>query len=96
MHEHEGWISRSVGGMAISAIKQMAMRSAGVPDVASLTWGLPSFRTPAYIRKAVESQLKALTSASMPCRTDCLACDGWWWKPIARPAASQSMLTRTS
>ena len=35
------------------------MRSARVEGAASLTWGLPSFRTPAYIRQAVERELEA-------------------------------------
>ena len=43
--------------MALSAIKEMAMRSAGVPDAASLAWGLPSFRTPAHVRQAVRNAL---------------------------------------
>jgi aminotransferase len=45
--------------MSVSAIKEMAMRSAGVPGAASLTWGLPSFRTPRHIRRAVERALEA-------------------------------------
>jgi aspartate/methionine/tyrosine aminotransferase len=45
--------------MRISAIKDMAMRSARVEGAASLTWGLPSFRTPEYIRQAVERELEA-------------------------------------
>jgi aspartate/methionine/tyrosine aminotransferase len=45
--------------MRISAIKDMAMRSAHVEGAASLTWGLPSFRTPEYIRRAVERELEA-------------------------------------
>ena len=35
------------------------MRSARVEGAASLTWGLPSFRTPGHIRRAVERQLEA-------------------------------------
>jgi aspartate/methionine/tyrosine aminotransferase len=54
-----GWISNRVSGMRISAIKDMAMRSARVEGAASLTWGLPSFRTPEYIRRAVERELEA-------------------------------------
>lgn len=34
------------------------MRAAGVPDVASLAWGLPSFETPASIREDVKRQLE--------------------------------------
>jgi aspartate/methionine/tyrosine aminotransferase len=53
------WVSRRVAGLSISAIKEMAMRSARVEGAASLTWGLPSFRTPESIRRAVERQLEA-------------------------------------
>jgi len=45
--------SRFVAGMTISAIKEMAMRSARIDGAASLAWGLPSFATPAHIRGAV-------------------------------------------
>jgi aspartate/methionine/tyrosine aminotransferase len=45
--------------MTLSAIKEMAMRSAAVPDAASLAWGLPSFRTPVHIRQAVHDALDA-------------------------------------
>ena len=41
----------------LSAIKEMAMLSAGVQGAASLTWGLPSFRTPDYIREGVKQAL---------------------------------------
>lgn len=41
----------------ISAIKEMAMLSAKVEGAASLTWGLPSFRTPEYIREGVKQAL---------------------------------------
>lgn len=51
-------ISDSVGGITVSAIKEMAMRAAKMEDVASLTWGLPSFRTPEGIRRAVEQALR--------------------------------------
>ncbi len=57
MSDRSQWISRSVAAMSISAIKDMAMRSAAVEDAASLTWGLPSFRTPAPIREAVARAL---------------------------------------
>lgn len=43
--------------LSMSAIKDMAMRAAKLPDVASLTWGLPSFRTPEHIRSAVAEAL---------------------------------------
>ncbi|MCP4380648.1 MAG: pyridoxal phosphate-dependent aminotransferase [Hyphomicrobiales bacterium] len=52
-------VSRFVSNIEVSAIKGMAMRAAAVEDAASLTWGLPSFRTPAHIRAAVETQLEA-------------------------------------
>ena len=50
-------ISRNVAGIEISAIKDMAMRSARVEGAASLAWGLPSFRTPGHIRRAVQARL---------------------------------------
>ncbi len=52
-------ISKNVSNIAISAIKDMAMRSARVEGAASLTWGLPSFSTPGHIRRAVEQQLES-------------------------------------
>lgn len=58
MSEQSRWVSGTVAGMSISAIKDMAMRSAAVEDAASLTWGLPSFRTPAPIREAVAQALE--------------------------------------
>jgi aspartate/methionine/tyrosine aminotransferase len=42
----------------MSAIKEMSIRSAGVPGAVSLAWGLPSFRTPALIRSAVSAALE--------------------------------------
>jgi aspartate/methionine/tyrosine aminotransferase len=51
------WISANVAGISVSAIKEMSMLSAKVPDVASLAWGLPSFRTPAHIRAAIQEAL---------------------------------------
>ena len=50
-------ISSNVSGIAVSAIKEMSILSARVPGVASLAWGLPSFRTPAHIRKSVQDAL---------------------------------------
>ena len=41
----------------MSAIKEMAMRSARVPGAASLTWGLPSFTTPRHVREAAARAL---------------------------------------
>ena len=43
--------------LAISAIKEMSIRSAKISDAASLAWGLPSFRTPEPIRAAVAQAL---------------------------------------
>jgi aspartate/methionine/tyrosine aminotransferase len=57
MIRSEKWISENVAGITISAIKEMAMRSAQVEGAASLAWGLPSFRTPAHIRFAVDERL---------------------------------------
>lgn len=50
-------VSRYVYTAEVSAIKDMAMRASNVPDVASLTWGLPSFQTPEYIREHVKMYL---------------------------------------
>jgi len=58
MPDEGRWISHSVAHIEISAIKEMAMRSARVADAASLTWGVPSFRTPEPIRRAVERELE--------------------------------------
>ena len=57
MTEPKDRVSRTVSGMAVSAIKDMAMRAAKIEDVASLTWGLPSFQTPAPILRAVARRL---------------------------------------
>ena len=54
-----GWVSRAVSEISISAIKEMAMLSARVDGAASLTWGVPSFRTPAHIRRAIEASIEA-------------------------------------
>lgn len=51
--------SRNVAHMKISAIKEMALRSAKVDGAVSLAWGLPSFRTPEYIRQAVSAALES-------------------------------------
>jgi aspartate/methionine/tyrosine aminotransferase len=53
------WISHNVAAIKISAIKEMAIRGAKVEGAASLTWGLPSFRTPEPIRRAVAEQLES-------------------------------------
>ena len=52
-------ISKNVSSISVSAIKEMAIRSAKVDGAASLTWGLPSFRTPEHIRRSVERELEA-------------------------------------
>ena len=59
MKPRNPWISRNVAAIEISAIKTMAIRGAKVAGAASLTWGLPSFRTPEPIRRAVAEQLEA-------------------------------------
>jgi aspartate/methionine/tyrosine aminotransferase len=59
MEDNTMRVSRNVSNIAISAIKEMAMRSAKVEGAASLTWGLPSFRTPEHIRRAVATQLES-------------------------------------
>ena len=53
MEKNAAWIAANVSGIALSAIKDMAMRSAKVEGAASLTWGVPSFATPEHIRRAV-------------------------------------------
>jgi aspartate/methionine/tyrosine aminotransferase len=53
------WISARSQESRISAIKEMAMLSAKVEGAASLAWGLPSFRTPEPIRRAVEERLES-------------------------------------
>ena len=50
-------VSTNVHQSCISAIKDMALLSARVEGAASLTWGLPSFRTPEYIRRGVKQYL---------------------------------------
>ena len=51
-------VSAFVEGVRVSAIKEMAMRAARIDDVASLTWGVPSFPTPHPIREAIERALE--------------------------------------
>ncbi|NOQ90324.1 MAG: hypothetical protein GQ549_05200, partial [Gammaproteobacteria bacterium] len=50
-------VSTNVHQTQISAIKDMAMRSARIEGAVSLTWGLPSFRTPEYIRQGIKQVL---------------------------------------
>lgn len=59
------WISRDVAGMTVSAIKEMAMLSAQTEGAASLAWGLPSFRTPSYIREGTAERLANDPQAGM-------------------------------
>lgn len=57
MQQTKPQVCAAVAGARLSAIKEMALRSAQVPDAASLTWGLPSFATPEHIREAVSRAL---------------------------------------
>ncbi len=50
-------VSKNVHQTQVSAIKDMAMLSAKIKGATSLTWGLPSFRTPEYIRQGVKQYL---------------------------------------
>jgi len=50
-------INQNVHEAQVSAIKEMAMLSAKIPDAVSLTWGLPSFQTPEYIRQGIKEIL---------------------------------------
>lgn len=54
----KGLITARSRTLAMSAIKEMSILSAKIPDAASLAWGLPSFRTPAPIREAISSGLE--------------------------------------
>ncbi|MFH1134790.1 MAG: aminotransferase class I/II-fold pyridoxal phosphate-dependent enzyme [Pseudomonadota bacterium] len=51
-------VSPRVAGISISAIKEMPILAASVPGVVSLGQGIPSFRTPAHIRRAVAKALE--------------------------------------
>lgn len=51
--------------LAMSAIKEMSILSARLPDAASLAWGLPSFRTPGPVRAAVAEALENDPKAGM-------------------------------
>lgn len=59
MNKNANRVARNVANIEISAIKEMAIRSAQVEGAASLTWGVPSFRTPEPIRRAVARELEA-------------------------------------
>ena len=56
MSEHELTV-RIASAARVTAIKEMAIRSATVANVASLAWGLPSFQTPVHIRQTVTDAL---------------------------------------
>lgn len=51
-------VAGDVGRIGLSAIKEMATRAANIPDALSLSWGLPSFPTPAPICEAAASALR--------------------------------------
>lgn len=59
MQSNDRLIAQNVSNISLSAIKDMAMRSARIEGAASLTWGVPSFRTPEHIRRAVAHELEA-------------------------------------
>jgi len=50
-------VSNYVHEAKVSAIKDMAILSAKIPGSVSLSWGLPSFRTPEYIREGIKTVL---------------------------------------
>lgn len=50
-------VSANVHESSVSGIKEMTMLSAKVEGVAMLSWGLPSFRTPEYIRNGIKDYL---------------------------------------
>jgi aspartate/methionine/tyrosine aminotransferase len=52
-------VSTNVHEASVSAIKEMAAMSARTKGAVSLAWGLPSFRTPEYIREGVKHYLDA-------------------------------------
>ena len=52
-------VNHNVHEAQVSAIKEMAILSAKVPGAVSLSWGLPSFQTPEYIRQSVKEILDA-------------------------------------
>jgi aminotransferase len=46
-------LAERVRSITVSPIKEMAILAAEVPDVVSLGWGLPDYRTPEHIRQAI-------------------------------------------
>lgn len=91
MNEEKPPVARLIAersmGLAMSAIKEMSIRSAKVPGAASLAWGLPSFRTPAPIRAAVAHALEDDPKAGMYALPAGL--------PELRSAAAREHLRRT-
>ncbi|HVY67225.1 MAG TPA: pyridoxal phosphate-dependent aminotransferase [Gammaproteobacteria bacterium] len=59
MTRHRDRVARNVARIELSAIMDMSLRAAREPGAVSLAWGLPSFRTPAHIRAAVQHALDA-------------------------------------
>lgn len=59
MPESGCWVAKDVAGARLSAIKEMALRAAKIEGALSLTWGLPSFRTPEPIRAAAAAALES-------------------------------------
>lgn len=54
---HISRLAKNLSHIEMSAIKEMALLGREVPDAASLTWGVPSFATPEYIRKGIAEEL---------------------------------------
>jgi len=66
-------VSKNVHESQISAIKDMAMLSARIEGAVSLAWGLPSFRTPEYIRQGIKQALDEDIDAGKYTLTDGLS-----------------------
>lgn len=79
--------SERVAEIEISAIKEMAILSARTEGSVSLAWGVPSFRTPRHIRRAVAAQLEADPDIGMYSLPDGL--------PELREAAAREHLAST-
>ncbi len=58
MLDFDRLVRPAVAGVSLSAIKQMAIRAAAIENTVSLSWGLPSFPTPAPIRASVARALE--------------------------------------
>ena len=87
MNDNDALIADRTRTVAMSAIKDMALRSSRVEGAASLAWGLPSFRTPAAIRQAVARALEEDPQIGMYALPTGL--------PEARAAAAQEHRRRT-